>query len=87
MPMKGRFREAAAPERLVFTSCAFDDEAGHAQLEVRNTVTFEEYNGKTKLTLHAKVIKSSPAVTGALSGMEQGWSQSLERLEALLAQA
>jgi uncharacterized protein YndB with AHSA1/START domain len=87
MPMKGRFHEVAAPERLVFTSSAFEDEAGHAQLEVRNTVTFEEYNGKTKLTLHAKVVKSSPAVAGALAGMGQGWTESLDRLDALLAQS
>jgi uncharacterized protein YndB with AHSA1/START domain len=87
MPMKGRFHEVAAPERLVFTSSAFDDEASHAQLEVRNTVTFTEHNGKTKLTLHAKVVKSSSAVAGALAGMEQGWTESLERFDALLAQS
>lgn len=79
MPMKGMFHEIVAPERLVFTSSAFHDEAGKPQLEVLNTVTFEDYNGKTRLTLHAVVVKSTPAVAGAIAGMEQGWAQSLEK--------
>lgn len=85
LPMKGIFHEVIAPERLVFTSSALEDEAGHAQLEVRNTVTFAEHNGKTTLTLHAQVIKAAPAAAGAIAGMEQGWTQSLERLAAILA--
>jgi uncharacterized protein YndB with AHSA1/START domain len=84
MPMKGMFHEVAAPERLVFTSSALEDETGQPQLEVLNTVTFTEHNGKTRLTLHAKVVKSTPAAAGALAGMEQGWTESLERLAAVL---
>lgn len=84
MPMKGKFHEVVAPERLVFTSSALEDEAGHAQLETSNTVTFTEHNGKTTLTLHAQVIKATPAAAGAIGGMEQGWSQSLEKLAAHL---
>jgi uncharacterized protein YndB with AHSA1/START domain len=84
MPMKGMFHEVAAPGRLVFTSSALGDETGQPQLEVHNTVTFTEHNGKTRLTLHAKVVKSTPAAAGALAGMEQGWTESLERLAAVL---
>ncbi|MGA7750014.1 MAG: SRPBCC domain-containing protein [Gallionella sp.] len=84
MPMKGMFHEVTAPKRLVFTSTALEDAAGNPQLETLNTITFEEYNGKTRLTLNAKVVKAMPAAAGAISGMEQGWSQSLERLDALL---
>lgn len=84
LPMKGRFHEVVANERLVFTSSAIDDAAGNPQLEMLNTIRFEDYNGKTKITLHAQVIKATPAATGAISGMEQGWSQSLEKLTSLL---
>jgi uncharacterized protein YndB with AHSA1/START domain len=84
MPMKGKFHEVLAPERLVFSSSAIEDNAGNAQLEVHNTVTFAENNGKTTLTVYAKVMKVLPAAAQALAGMEQGWSQSLERLAALL---
>lgn len=84
MPMGGVFQEVHAPERLVFITNAMADETGQPQLEVRNIVTFEEYNGKTKVTLQAVILKSTPAVAGAIAGMEQGWSQSLEKLTALL---
>jgi uncharacterized protein YndB with AHSA1/START domain len=84
MPMKGMFHEVSAPERLVFTSTALEDAAGNPQLETLNTLTFTEHNGKTTLTLHAKVVKATPAAAGAIAGMEQGWSQSLEKLAAVL---
>jgi uncharacterized protein YndB with AHSA1/START domain len=87
LPMKGMFHEVTAPERLVFTSTALEDAAGNPQLETLNTITFEEYNGKTRLTLHAKVVKAMPAAAGAIAGMEQGWSQSLEKLTAFLQES
>lgn len=79
-PMKGVFHQIVEPERLVLTTSAFEDEAGNPRLEVLNTVTFAEHEGKTKLTLHAVVVKSTPEVAAALDGMEEGWSQSLDRL-------
>jgi uncharacterized protein YndB with AHSA1/START domain len=87
-PNKGVFREIVAPERLVFTSSAFEDADGNPQLEVLNTVTFAEHEGgKTKLTLHATVVKATPEVAGPLSGMEAGWNQSLDRLAQTLEKA
>ena len=83
-PMKGVFHEIVEPERLVFTSTAMEDENGKPLLEILNTVTFEDYNGLTKLTLHARLVtkdfQMTPQVAGALAGMEQGWSESLYRL-------
>ena len=84
-PNKGVFHEIVAPERLVFTSSAFEDKDGNPQLEVLNTVTFAEHNGKTKLTLQAVVVKSAPAVAASLDGMEEGWNQSLDRLAEVLS--
>ena len=85
-PMGGAFREVVAPERLVFTSTALEDEAGNAGLENLNTVTFEDYNGKTKVTVHVVVLRATEAATFALAGMEAGWSQSLDKLGDLVAQ-
>ncbi len=83
-PMKGIFHEVVEPERLVFTSTALEDEQGKPLLEFLNTVTFEDFHGITKLTLHARLITKdiqlSPQILAALSGMEQGWSESLYRL-------
>ena len=86
-PTKGVFHEIALPERLVFTTSAFEDEDGNPQLEVLNTVTFVELSGKTKLTLKAVVVKSTPEVAASLAGREEGWSQSLGRLAEELAKA
>ena len=85
--MKGTFHEVVPPERLVFTTSALEDDAGMPQLEVLNTVTFAEQGSQTKLTLHAVVVRAGPAAEGALSGMEEGWSQSLEKLAAALKKA
>jgi len=85
-PMGGGFREVDPPKRLVFTSTAFEDKDGNAELENLNTVTFEDDNGKTKVTVHVVVLKASAAMAGPLSGMEMGWSQSLDKLGDLVAQ-
>jgi len=85
MPMKGIFHEVDALKRLVFSAVAIEDENGKPLLETRNTITFEVHQGKTKLTLHVEVITAAPEAAGALAGMEQGWSQTLEKLTTYLA--
>jgi uncharacterized protein YndB with AHSA1/START domain len=82
-PMTGVFREIVEPERLVITT-AVDDADGNRVLEVLNTVTFVEHNGKTTLTMHARVVIATAQAAGMLAGMEMGWTQSLERLGALV---
>lgn len=83
-PMKGVFHEIVEPERLVFTSTALEDEHGKPLFEILSTITFEDFNGITKLTLHARLVTKdfvlTPQVAAALAGMEQGWSESLYRL-------
>ncbi len=78
--MEGTFKEIVTPERLIFISRAFVDENGNASLEVLNTITFEQVGDKTKITVHAVVIKATPEMAPALAGMEIGWSQSLDKL-------
>jgi uncharacterized protein YndB with AHSA1/START domain len=83
-PMSGIFDEVAEPERLVLTAGAVDDAEGEPQLVVRTTVTFEDVDGRTKLSMHAVIIEATAAAQEALAGMEEGWSQSFERLEEYL---
>jgi len=80
-PMAGVFLEIAEPERLVFTSVPLDAN-GESLFEVLNVVTFEDIGGKTRLTLRAIVTKTSATAQQYLTGMDQGWSESLERLAA-----
>lgn len=84
--MTGVYREIAEPERLVFT-CVVPDEKGETLFEVLNTVTFAEQGNKTMLTLQARVVKKIAGADRYLAGMEAGWTQSLERLEAYVAKA
>lgn len=85
-PMTGIYREISPPERIVFVSSALD-ENGVPLFEVLTTVTFTEQGNKTKMTMKAVAISTTEKGTGYLAGMEQGWSQSLDRLEAHLAKA
>jgi uncharacterized protein YndB with AHSA1/START domain len=82
-PMGGEFREISRFNRLVFTATLPDGKGGLA-LENLNEVTFKDKGGKTEMTLTVTVLKHTPEAAGALAGMEQGWSQSLEKLVVLL---
>jgi len=84
-PMAGAFEEVEPPQRLVFISAALDD-SGKPMFEVRNTVTFHEQGGKTMARLEAVVARVSAAVAGTyLRGMNEGWSQTLDRLASHVA--
>lgn len=82
-PMTGVYREVIEPERLVFTASALD-EKGKPLFEVLNSATFIEEGGKTMLTLEARVLTKTAGADQYLQGMEAGWTQSLERLDALM---
>jgi uncharacterized protein YndB with AHSA1/START domain len=87
----GIYREIVEPDRLVCTD-SFADEQGNVvpashygmpgdwPLEMLATVTFEEYEGKTKMTLRH---------VGLPSTMEQdastGWNESFDKLAEELA--
>ncbi len=83
-PMKGVVQEIVSPERLVFSFVAVDA-SGHHLLEGLTTVSFAEESGKTKMTLHTKAGAVVEMATVYLQGMEMGWTQSLEKLDAFLA--
>jgi len=85
-PMQGIFREIVPPSRLVFTNIALDKD-GHHIIEGLTTVTFADDGGKTKLTLHTSGVAMVDYAAAYLQGMEAGWTQSLEKLEALVQRA
>jgi uncharacterized protein YndB with AHSA1/START domain len=82
-PMSGTFHDVVAPERIVFSSAALDG-AGRAMFEIMTTVTFADLGGKTALHLEAKILSETAVAPQYLVGMEQGWSQSLDRLAELV---
>ncbi|HXS15026.1 MAG TPA: SRPBCC domain-containing protein [Candidatus Saccharimonadales bacterium] len=78
-PMTGTFEEVQEPEKLVFLGNAIMN--NKPVLENRTTVTLEETtDGKTKMTVHIVVTKTTPEAEGPLQGMEMGWNQQLDKL-------
>jgi uncharacterized protein YndB with AHSA1/START domain len=77
----GRYVEVSSPSRLVLTQVYERmSDAGEAIV----TATFEESQGKTRLTLH-QLFPSKEALEGALaSGMEPGMRVTLDQLDALV---
>ena len=83
----GVFREIIPMERIVFTDC-FADEHGNVvpathygmspdfPLEMLVIVTFEDLDGKTKMTLEHIGISTGPDREGA----QQGWNESFDKL-------
>lgn len=98
-PMKGVYRTVDEPRRLAFSMDISDHpEAWHKRLGMNQTsdeaepvgeifasARFEEQDCATRLTL--QMLFRSAAVRDAMlkMGINEGWSQSLDRLAALLA--
>ena len=80
--LQGVYREIVEPERLVFTH-AWEDEDGKPKHETLVTVTFAEHDGKTKLSFHQAIFKSTEARDSHL----EGWSECLDRLADYLSEA
>jgi len=90
---KGVFREIVEPERLVMTDSFADPEgntvpasyygmSGDWPVEMLVTVTFEDVDGKTKLTLRHSGIEGMSAEDR--DNMQQGWSESFDKLAEAL---
>ncbi len=92
---KGIYREVIPLDRMVFTD-SFADEQGNIvpathygmsadyPVEMLVSVTFEEIDGKTKLSLQHKL---GPVPASERDLCEQGWSESLDKLASYLAKA
>ena len=89
----GVFKEIVEPERLVMTDSFADPEGnivpasyygmnGDWAVEMLVTLTLEEQDGKTKLTLVHSGIEGFSGED--ISNMRQGWNESLDKLEEFL---
>ena len=80
-PMTGTVHEVVTEKRFVFTSVARNP-ANEPLLEAHTTVTFADEAGGTRVTVEARAKGIAEIARLMLAGMEQGWTQSLERLAA-----
>ena len=84
-PMKGVFKEVVENEKLVFVNNAVAED-GTILIEGETTVLLEDAGaGKTKMTLTARGVGKAPQAPQMLAGMQQGWSESIEKLGILVA--
>jgi uncharacterized protein YndB with AHSA1/START domain len=79
--VRGSYVEVDAPERLV-VRCFADDAKGVQRLEETITVHLAADGARTRLTLRATAAGAGPEAAAMLRGMEQGWSETLDRLSA-----
>jgi uncharacterized protein YndB with AHSA1/START domain len=97
-PVRGRVLEVVPPERLVMTddnSCmpqewldeyAADEIARGESIENVTTVVFEELpGGHTRMRLTTRMPNNRIRDGLFKSGMSDGWAESFEKLDALLA--
>lgn len=79
-PFDGRFIALDEPERLVmrtWVNCA----DGDVWFEVEQTIRFDEEGDRTVMRFEAVVQQAKADAVGPLSGMEAGWTGSLNKLE------
>ncbi|MCO5160882.1 MAG: SRPBCC domain-containing protein [Mesorhizobium sp.] len=82
-PMGGHFEEIEAPNRMVFVT-TLCDEHGSIGIETVHTVTLVGRGARTDMILQSRMVYAAPCMLADVGGMEGGWSQSLERLDAIL---
>lgn len=99
-PLKGSFLEVSRPLRLVMTmDCSGHPAEWHDAVHpgrdrgrppamvMHQTVTFEESDGRTRMTIRTKFDSAAIRDAVVRNGMDDGWSQSLDRLEQSASEA
>ena len=77
--VRGEFREIKAPAHLLI-HCTADDHEGVARLQESIDVSFSEERGKTTVALVAIARGPSDEAARMLKGMDQGWAETIDRL-------
>ena len=82
-PMVKRYREIVPGKKLVFESDAIGPR-GEKLIEGLTTVVFEDHPQGTMIEVTASAKAMMPEAVAMLGGMDQGWSQSLDKLTRLV---
>lgn len=81
-PSPGIFHEVIENEKLQFSLIQYDKE-GNPQIEMLQTVTLKEQEGKTHMTFNVVEVRTIPGVD-PLKGLDRAWGQSFDKLEEAL---
>ena len=83
-PMSATYQVLDEPEKLVMLSTPLDGD-GNPLFEIEQTAELVEENGQTTLTVTNKVLSATQDAAPYLAGMKEGLTQSLNKLEKLVA--
>lgn len=85
-PCRGIYRDITPPERIVFEGIPDDGHPCGSGIPPRATVTvtFEEVEGQTLLTLHTRLASAEAAEAAVQGGFSAGWATSIERIAQYL---
>ena len=83
--VRGEYLEVSPPDRLSFRLRAFEGADGSWGIQHVTTMQFEDGPaGTTLMKMRTVTEQVSDDLLPALSGMKEGWSQSLDKLNELL---
>jgi uncharacterized protein YndB with AHSA1/START domain len=86
-PMLAEFTEVEPNTKLTYSAKAWTEGAQETtEIEQVTELTFTEEDGKTSVHIKAVISKAGPAAGMAVKGMQYGFTQQLEKLDAFLAQ-
>jgi len=83
MPMVKRYREIVPGQKLVFENEPTGPN-GERLIDALTTVTFSDHPDGTLMEMTTVAKALAPMAVGMLGGMEQGWSQSFDKLARLV---
>ena len=75
---RGHYLEISRPDHLVFSSPVGDTDS--PKFTVHTTVTFEDHNGGTRMSVRQVYDLHGPAFRPAIDGAPEGWRTTLDKL-------
>lgn len=84
-PMTGTYKEIISGRKLRSVQSPLD-ENGKSLFDLDLTVHLDDEGEKTKITVTASALATSPKAAPHLAGLQPGWEQNLANLERMLAQ-
>jgi uncharacterized protein YndB with AHSA1/START domain len=85
-PMKGVFTAVEPLRRLTYEAQAWTEGQGpETQINTITDITFQDQQGKTKVTIKATITNADTAPKMAVQGMTYGFNQQLDKLVGFVA--
>ena len=85
-PMLAEFTAVEPNSKLFYNAQAWTEgDKEETTIDQTTEVTFTEENGKTKVKVKAAIYKTGPKAKMAAEGMQMGFTQQLEKLNAFLS--